>query len=224
MAPERLRFDFSHYAPVSPRELASPREPRERARSCGTRRCARPGHGPRGGARLRARSPSSATSTASESAWSRSRASPRSSAAAPTSARRARSASSCSRTSRASPRARAASRRSPARRRSSGRRPTRASWRSSSRRRRSTAASLVDEYAKLREQLKAREREIQALQLKLATAAPERPRARTSSRSAGAQLWTPRFEGLDRKAHAAVVDDFRNRNSDQRVRARLDVD
>jgi alanyl-tRNA synthetase len=29
---------------------------------------------------------------------------------------------------------------------------------------------------------------------------------------AGVQLWTPRFEGLDRKAHAAVVDDFRNRN------------
>ena len=25
------------------------------------------------------------------------------------------------------------------------------------------------------------------------------------------RVWTPRFEGLDRKAHAAVVDDFRNR-------------
>ena len=32
---------------------------------------------------------------------------------------------------------------------------------------------------------------------------------------AGAQLWTPRFEGLDRKAHAAVVDEFRNRNRDK---------
>ena len=29
------------------------------------------------------------------------------------------------------------------------------------------------------------------------------------------QVWTPRFEGLDRKAHAAVVDDFRNRNRDK---------
>ena len=31
---------------------------------------------------------------------------------------------------------------------------------------------------------------------------------------AGVKLWTPRFDGLDRKAHAAVVDDFRNRNRD----------
>jgi alanyl-tRNA synthetase len=32
---------------------------------------------------------------------------------------------------------------------------------------------------------------------------------------AGAQVWTPRFEGLDKKAHAAVVDEFRNRNRDR---------
>ena len=32
----------------------------------------------------------------------------------------------------------------------------------------------------------------------------------------GTLVWTPRFEGLDRKAHAAVVDDFRNRNKDRR--------
>jgi alanyl-tRNA synthetase len=31
----------------------------------------------------------------------------------------------------------------------------------------------------------------------------------------GVQLWTPRFEGLDKKAHAAVVDDFRNKNRDR---------
>ena len=28
-------------------------------------------------------------------------------------------------------------------------------------------------------------------------------------------VWTPRFEGLDRKAHAAVVDEFRNRHRDR---------
>ena len=28
----------------------------------------------------------------------------------------------------------------------------------------------------------------------------------------GVVLWTPRFEGLDKKAHAVVVDEFRNRN------------
>ena len=33
---------------------------------------------------------------------------------------------------------------------------------------------------------------------------------------AGTIVWTPRFEGLDRKAHAAVVDDFRNRHKDGR--------
>jgi alanyl-tRNA synthetase len=32
----------------------------------------------------------------------------------------------------------------------------------------------------------------------------------------GALVWTPRFEGLDRKAHAAVVDEFRNRHRDRR--------
>jgi alanyl-tRNA synthetase len=74
--------------------------------------------------------------------------------------------------------------------------------------------ALVDEYAKLREQLKAREREIQQLRMKLATA-PQPASGGDLVEVAGAQLWTPRFEGLDRKAHAAVVDDFRNRNRDR---------
>ena len=70
---------------------------------------------------------------------------------------------------------------------------------------------LVDEYARMRDQLKARERELQALRVKLASSTP--------SSSGGDQteigdtlLWTPRFEGLDRKGHAAVVDEFRNRH------------
>ncbi len=75
--------------------------------------------------------------------------------------------------------------------------------------------SLVDEYAKLREQLKAREREIQQLRMKLATGGPAAATSSDLVEVAGAQLWTPRFEGLDRKAHAAVVDDFRNRNRDR---------
>jgi alanyl-tRNA synthetase len=73
---------------------------------------------------------------------------------------------------------------------------------------------LVDEYAKLNEKLKAQEREIQALKMKLATG--------TGSAAggdlvdvAGVQVWTPRFEGLDKKAHAAVVDDFRNRHRER---------
>jgi alanyl-tRNA synthetase len=71
--------------------------------------------------------------------------------------------------------------------------------------------SLVDEYAKLREQLKARERELQALKLKLATGAGSAASDDTQEVD-GVLLWLPRFEGLDQKAHAAAVDDFRNRN------------
>ncbi len=70
---------------------------------------------------------------------------------------------------------------------------------------------LVDEYAKLREQLKAKDREVQALKMKLATGS-----GGDSSQDlvvvGGVQVWTPRHEGLDKKTHAAVVDDFRNRN------------
>ena len=76
---------------------------------------------------------------------------------------------------------------------------------------------LVDEYARLREQLKAREREVQALKMKLATAgSAAAPSADDQAEVAGTLVWTPRFEGLDRKAHAAVVDDFRNRHKDGR--------
>ena len=76
---------------------------------------------------------------------------------------------------------------------------------------------LVDEYARLREQLKGREREIQALKMKLATAGGGGAAADgDQAEVAGTLVWTPRFEGLDRKAHAAVVDEFRNRNKDRR--------
>ena len=74
---------------------------------------------------------------------------------------------------------------------------------------------LMDEYAKLREQLKAKEREIQGLKMKLATGTSGASAAQDLVEVGGVQLWTPRFEGLDRKAHAAVVDDFRNRNKDR---------
>jgi len=73
---------------------------------------------------------------------------------------------------------------------------------------------LVDEYARLREQLKAREREIQQLRMKMATGAS--PAAGGDlAEVGGTRIWTPRFDGLDRKAHAAVVDDFRNKNRDR---------
>jgi alanyl-tRNA synthetase len=76
--------------------------------------------------------------------------------------------------------------------------------------------TLVDEYARLREQLKAREREVQALNLKLARAGAEAEGSNSDILQLGEiQVWTPRFEGLDRRAHAAMVDEFRNRNRDR---------
>jgi alanyl-tRNA synthetase len=76
---------------------------------------------------------------------------------------------------------------------------------------------LLDEYGRLRQQLKAREREVQALKMKLATAGAAGGGVGTQDQLevAGTLVWTPRFEGLDRKAHAAVVDEFRNRNKDR---------
>jgi len=76
---------------------------------------------------------------------------------------------------------------------------------------------IVDEYARLREQLRAREREVQALKMKLATAGSG-PGAAAADQTevAGTIVWTPRFEGLDRKAHAAVVDEFRHRHRERR--------
>jgi alanyl-tRNA synthetase len=70
--------------------------------------------------------------------------------------------------------------------------------------------ALVDEYAKLKDKLRAQDREIQQLKMKLATGGAAR--ADDSREIAGVQVWTPRVEGLDRKAHAAFVDDFRARN------------
>ena len=71
--------------------------------------------------------------------------------------------------------------------------------------------ALVAEYAKLREHLRAREREIQALKTKLATGGGQEA-SRDLRDVGGVQLWTPRHDGLDKKTHAAVVDDFRNKN------------
>jgi alanyl-tRNA synthetase len=74
---------------------------------------------------------------------------------------------------------------------------------------------LASEYAKLRDQLKAREREIQALRLKLATGAGTST-GEDLADVGGTLVWTPRHEGLDRKGHAEVVDDFRNRHKGRR--------
>jgi alanyl-tRNA synthetase len=73
--------------------------------------------------------------------------------------------------------------------------------------------SLVDEYARLREQLKAAQREIQALKTRIATGVAAGGAGGQDEVPVGrARVWTPRFDGLDRKAHASVVDEWRNRH------------
>jgi alanyl-tRNA synthetase len=75
--------------------------------------------------------------------------------------------------------------------------------------------SLVDEYGKLRDELKAKDREVQALKLRLAKGGDQSRGMEEGEEIAGARVWIPRFEGLDKKAHAAVVDEFRNKNRDK---------
>ncbi len=71
--------------------------------------------------------------------------------------------------------------------------------------------ALVDEYARLRDQLKALQRENERLKTKLATG-PSGSAADDLREMGEALLWTPRFDGLDRKGHAGVVDEFRNKH------------
>jgi alanyl-tRNA synthetase len=70
---------------------------------------------------------------------------------------------------------------------------------------------LVDEYAKMREKVKALEKERDQLKMKLATGGSAGS-ASDLVEVGDVQVWTPHFEGLDRRAHAAVVDEFRNKN------------
>jgi alanyl-tRNA synthetase len=73
--------------------------------------------------------------------------------------------------------------------------------------------SLVDEYARMRDEIKDLRRRNDELKRKAATAGGALAEG-DILRVGDVSVWTPRFEGLDRKAHAAVVDDFRNRHRD----------
>jgi alanyl-tRNA synthetase len=74
--------------------------------------------------------------------------------------------------------------------------------------------ALPGEVSRLRDQIKALQREAAALKTRLATGASGEA-GRGPVEVGSVQVWTPRFDGLDRKAHAAVVDEFRNRNRDR---------
>ena len=200
VAPDRLRFDFSHYARRSAPRAAPHREPRQRRDPEG-RGARREGHGPRGGARLRRPRLLRRQVRRAGARGRGPRASPRSSAAAPTStgtgeiglflftSEQGVSAGTRRVEALAGEAAMERAQRRPGHPRGAG-----------GSRPRSIARALVDEYAKLREQLKAREREIQALKMKLATGRRLASRAGSDLvEVGGVQVWTPRFEGLDKQ-------------------------
>jgi alanyl-tRNA synthetase len=74
---------------------------------------------------------------------------------------------------------------------------------------------LVDEYAKLREQLKARDREIQQLKTKLASGADGGAQLKDAVEVAGTLVWTPVFDDVDGKTHASIVEAAANRNKER---------
>jgi len=80
---------------------------------------------------------------------------------------------------------------------------------------RADRGALVDEYAKLKDELKARDREIERLKMKLATGGGAKADGSDSTEVQGITIWTPHFNDVDRKGHAALVDEYRNQRGDK---------
>jgi alanyl-tRNA synthetase len=74
---------------------------------------------------------------------------------------------------------------------------------------------LVDEYARMRDELKAQQREIDRLKMKLATGGGAGAGSGDLVEVGGVSVWTPRFEGLDRQAHAERVKRWQNEHRDR---------
>jgi alanyl-tRNA synthetase len=74
---------------------------------------------------------------------------------------------------------------------------------------------LVDEYARMRDELKAQQREIDRLKMKLATGGAGSGGGGDLVEIGGVSVWTPRFEGLDRQAHSEVVKRWQNEHRDR---------
>ena len=79
---------------------------------------------------------------------------------------------------------------------------------------RADRGALVDEYAKLKDDLKAKDREIERLKVKLASGGGARAEGGDTVEVKGITLWTPLFGDVDRKGHAALVDEYRQKRGD----------
>ena len=84
---------------------------------------------------------------------------------------------------------------------------------------RADRGALVDEYAKLKDELKARDREIERLKMKLASGGSGRSEGSDSVEVEGVTVWTPLFADVDRKGHAALVDEYRQKRGDTKFLA-----
>jgi len=80
---------------------------------------------------------------------------------------------------------------------------------------RAERGALVDEYAKLKDELKARDREIERLKMKLASGGGGRSEGADSAEVHGVTIWTPLFADVDRKGHATLVDEYRQKRGDK---------
>jgi alanyl-tRNA synthetase len=80
---------------------------------------------------------------------------------------------------------------------------------------RAERGALVDEYERLKDELKARDREIERLKMKLASGGGGRSEGADSVDVHGVTVWTPLFSDVDRKGHAALVDEYRQKRGDK---------
>ncbi len=80
---------------------------------------------------------------------------------------------------------------------------------------RAERGALVDEYSKLKDEIKAQGREIERLKMKLASGGGGRSEGSDSVDVHGITVWTPLFAEVDRKGHAALVDEYRQKRGDQ---------
>ena len=80
---------------------------------------------------------------------------------------------------------------------------------------RAERSALVDEYAKLKDDLKSKDREIERLKMKLASGGGGRSDSGDATVVQGITIWTPHFSDVDRKGHAALVDEYRNHRGDK---------
>jgi alanyl-tRNA synthetase len=81
---------------------------------------------------------------------------------------------------------------------------------------RADRGALVEDYARIKDELKAKDREIERLKMKLASGGSGRSEGADSVEVSGVTVWTPLFADVDRKGHAALVDEYRQKHGDRK--------